>query len=480
MTLDEALAELSKKVENPFTDTTQFYCVGESEIDLPPGSYRLSVSKGIEYGTYAGEVQIASGGRVERKVEMSRWIDMAEKGWYSADDHLHIARPVDGLNPFISKMMQAEDINVTNILQFGLTRRFHNAIQYAHGPEGVYREGDYILATGQENPRTHFLGHVITLGAGSPINFPDAYLIYRLFFEEVRRQGALSGFAHFATDMLGGHYGLAVVLPHDLLGFVEVFQFNRPNYSTWYDVLNMGFRVTPTAGSDYPCGDASIPGRERFYTRLEGPLAYDSWLEAVRAGKTFVTNGPILEFHVNGAEMGEEISLASQASVTVEGRVQFDRTRDDVERLELVENGRVVRSFPRCDDAGELSFRVEHPVRETSWLALRASGMKLGEVRRPTVYRAFEPTSAAHSAPVHVMLEGAPPLSAHPRARDVMRTWLARLEDLEARLEEDKIDSLATRLQESLLDLTDGDAIRRDRSALIDEIRQAKDYFAGP
>ena len=435
--------------------------------------------KGIEYRTVAGEIRIEPDQTVERRVDLSRWIDMAAKGWYSADDHLHITRPVEELNPFISKMMQAEDVNVFNLLQFGLARRFHNSIQYAHGPKGTYREGDYILATGQENPRTHFLGHVITLGAGSPINFPDGYLIYRLFFEEVKRQGALSGFAHFASDALGGSYGIPLVLPHDLLGFVEVLQFNRPNYDTWYDVLNLGFRVTPTAGSDYPCGEASIAGRERFYTRIDGPLTYESWLEAVRAGKTFVTNGPILEFRVSDREMGGEMSLRGPGNVTVEGRALFDPSRDDVERIELVENGRVVRSFPRTDGSGEIAFRVEHTIRETCWLAVRAAGQKKGEIERVVLHRHWEPTSAAHSAPVHMTVEGSPPLASQPRAQGVMRTWLARLEDLETRLHEDNIEALAARLGESLLDLTDEGVLRRDRSALLDEIRKAKEYFGG-
>ena len=402
---------------------------------------------------------------------------MAEKGWYSADGHLHITRPVQGLNPYISKMMQAEDVYVSNLLQFGLAGRFHNSIQYAHGQKGIYAEGEYILATGQENPRTHFLGHVITLGAKSPINFPDAYLIYRLFFEEVQRQGGLSGFAHFGTR-LGGPYGLGIVVPHDLLGFLEVLQFNRPDYSIWYDILNLGFKVTPTAGSDYPCADASIPGRERFYTKIEGTLSYDSWLEGVRAGKTFVTNGPILEFRVNDVDMGEELSIDGPGTLTVAGSVIFDRTRDDVERLELIENGRVVRSFPRTDDSGELSFCIQHTVQETAWLALRASGTKVGEVSRSSVYRPFEPTSAAHTAPVHVALDGSPALAQQPRALDIMRTWLARLEDLEARLSEEKIGTLAKRLEESQLDLTKEDALRRDRVALLEEIRKAKEFFS--
>ena len=62
-------------------------------------------------------------------------------------------------------------------------------------------------------PRTHFRSHAITLGARSPIHFPQNYLIYRLFFEEARRQGAPSGYAHFGNDELGGvsWYNVAMI-----------------------------------------------------------------------------------------------------------------------------------------------------------------------------------------------------------------------------------------------------------------------------
>src|SRR5207249_561661 len=107
---------------------------------------------------------------------------------------------------------------------------------------------------------------------------------------------------------------------HDLLSMVEVLQNERGVYQTWYDTLNLGFRLTPIAGTDHPCGmTAQVPpGRERFYTRVEGPLTYDSWLEGIRRGRTFVTNGPLLEFSVNGKAPGEEVLLKEAGRVLVE------------------------------------------------------------------------------------------------------------------------------------------------------------------
>ncbi len=480
LTLEQAVAVLSKKVDNPYTGTGQFYSVGNSRVFLPPGTYQLRVFKGVEYQTQTRDLQMQSGETTELTIKVPRWVNMPEQGWYSADDHVHIARPVKELNPFITKMMQGEDLHVANLLQMGLSKRFHITLQYDHGPGSVYQEGNYILATGQENPRTHFLGHTITLGTKSAINFPENYLIYRLFWEEAQRQGAMSGYAHYGDDHWGAPYGLGIDLPHGFVSFMEVLQFNRGIYEVWYEILNTGFRMTPTAGTDYPCARATIPGRERFYTKVEGPFTYENWLEGVRKGRTFVTNGPILEFRVHGKEMGEEVVLSKPASVVVEGRVRFDPTWDDVERLQVINNGQILRSFPRMEGPPEIRFRFEHNVREASWFAIRAYGRKLGEavpLASGLVHRTMRPTSEAHSAPVYVTLQGAPPLSGHPRAKALARTWLARLEDLESRLAEDQIENFAKRLEPSPWDIVDEDLLRKNRSALIKEIQKAKDYF---
>ena len=90
--------------------------------------------------------------------------------------------------------------------------------------------------------------------------------------------------------------------------------------------------------------------------------------------------------------------LEQAGPVKVRGRVHFDPSWDDIERLEVIENGLVLRSFPRTRNSSEIRFRFDHPVAEASWLAIRAYGKKLGEVvarNGPTgvIYFAFEPTS---------------------------------------------------------------------------------------
>ena len=136
----------------------------------------------------------------------------------------------------------------------------------------------------------------------------------------------------------GGRAGLSLVLPHGVLDFLEILQFGRGRYDIWYQILNSGFRLTPTAGTDYPWG-WSFPGRERFYTRVRGRFSADKWIEAVRAGETFVTNGPMLVFRINGKRMGETVELPAPGTVSIEAQVLFDPRRDLVSEIEIVENG---------------------------------------------------------------------------------------------------------------------------------------------
>jgi hypothetical protein len=478
--LDQALALLSKSIENPYTRTTQFYSTGNSRVLLLPGIYKVKVYKGTEYALQTREVRMLENESVELSVAMSRWVDMPKEGWYSADDHIHISRPHKELNPLISKWMQAEDIHVANLLQFGSWNRFFGAPQYEHGKGGLYREGNHLLVVGQENPRTHFLGHTIVLGAQSPLHFADRYVIYKHFWEEAKRQGALTGYAHWGTGS-EAQTGLAIDLPSGLLDFLEVLEASDANYAVWYDILNTGFRLTPTAGTDYG-GVPSLPGRERFYTEVKGPLSYEAWLDGIRRGKTFVTNGPVLEFQVQGQGMGAEVLLKKPTSVLVDARVRFDPERDDVKRLEVIQNGDLLRSFPREAAAPEIRCRFEAKIDKSSWLAVRASGHKRGEAVPPggflPPYRdraRGAPASLAHSAAIYVTIENTPGLSHRSRAKSLARAWIARLEELEMRLAEDKIQYLAPGPGD---DVPDVEHLRRNRPALLQAIESANKHFS--
>lgn len=114
-----------------------------------------------------------------------------------------------------------------------------------------------------------------------------------------------------------------------------MLQFELPYYETWYDLLNLGLRLAPGAGTDFPCGPAwSIPGRERFYTRLEARPTHESWREAVRAGRTFVAESGCFALRVAGDKVGEAPIPAALPGWAVAAGDRYMDFREQVERSE--------------------------------------------------------------------------------------------------------------------------------------------------
>lgn len=487
-------------VRNPFRDTTDFYSPGTLTARLTPGLYRVLVSKGLEYREFEAEVLIRRGAQTELRAILDRWIDLPSQGWYGSDDHLHIPRPDSRFDPVIAAWMQAEDIHIANLLQMGLARDVHITPQRDFGPRSVYRDGRTLLVGGQENPRTHVLGHSIILGANSWIDFPQAYLLYDLFWQEAHRQGALAGYAHWA--MAGAQDGLAVWSGHDLIDFVEVLNLGLPYYKTWYEALNLGIRLTPTAGTDYPCVP-TLPGRERFYARLPGDLTLENWLQAVERGRVFVTNGPVVDFKVEETQMGDTLLLDIPRIVRLKARVRWDAARDHVRRLEILQAGEMIASREAANQDGEIVVVVDVSIAQTTWLAARSSGWKIGETPPPSIdpliayvaklkRRADADLSnvlgnltalgrarlsSAHSAPVYVEVRGTPALSEQPRARELARKWLEVLDDFAARLQEHRLADLA-----GFPGVGDGvtlTMLREVRGELLHSIEQARTRYSG-
>ena len=106
-----------------------------------------------------------------------------------------------------------------------------------------------------------------------------------------------------------------------------------------------------------------------------GPkLDWDAWIEAIRKGRTFVTNGPLLEFTLNGLSAGGELRLPAEGgTVTVRGSMESIAA---VEKVEILNNGEVVGSIPLTDKGTRAEFGREIEVLRSGWYTLRAYGTR--------------------------------------------------------------------------------------------------------
>jgi hypothetical protein len=493
---------ISRELANPHTGTTQFYADGSARLALPAGRYRLRAFRGIEYAVAEQQLEVEAGGEHSATVTLRRWIDAPAEGWWSADDHVHITRRSAEDDRNIAAWMRAEDLHVANLLQMGTVDQFGVTPQHDFGAAGEYRLGDTLLLTGQEHPRTHFLGHTITLGADAAIDLRDTYIAYDTFWRAAAQEHGLPGYAHFGLGP--GRDGLALDAPRGLVFFLEVLQFEQPSYEVWYGLLNLGLRLTPTAGTDFPCGTWSIPGRERFYTRLDAAPTRESWREAVRAGRTFVTNGPLLDLTLGEARIGDEVVLEGPGRIELAATVRYDPARDDVNQVELLRNGEPIPAPVERIDAGTLRIRAADDPAQSAWYALRVSGDKVGEAplaaalpdwlvdagdrymnfrehleRQEAFYagRGRVRPTAAHTAPIWVTVRGAAPVAGQPRGQQLARAALDRLSELEARLSDERIE------EQTLWDwlpYSDGvslEHLRRNRPALLAAIAEARQRY---
>ncbi len=87
--------------------------------NLPAGSYLITIERGKEYFTETRHIDLKDGEiRPVQTIELRRWVNMAEQGWYSGETHLH--RPLNEL-PVV---MQAEDLNICMPLTYWVTKAF--------------------------------------------------------------------------------------------------------------------------------------------------------------------------------------------------------------------------------------------------------------------------------------------------------------------------------------------------------------------
>ncbi|WP_145073397.1 CehA/McbA family metallohydrolase [Aureliella helgolandensis] len=232
------------------------------------------------------------------------------------------------------------------------------------------------------------------------------YDLYDLAFKRLHDQpDAVVGFAHFSWNGCDLPRGFPWYVTTEGIDFVELLQFSRINTLDYYDYLNLGFRLGAAAGSDVPWG--STLGEVRTFVHTGDTLDLDRWFAGLEAGNTFVSNGPALEFTVNGQLPGSEIKADGKSSVKVHARAWGHEKVGLPEVLELVGNDGVLHEARRNDnDSNELSLEVEVDISRSTWLALStrcANG------------------ALAHTTPVYIVVDGEPTWSPQESARIVRK-----------------------------------------------------------
>ena len=460
----------SKRLAPDLPFQPQVYRADGEALLLPDGDFTFTYSGGPEYLTGKQTVRVGQDGPREVWLRLKRWINPAERGWYSGDHHVHAAGcshyqdPAQGVTPAdMIRQVRGESLNIGSVLTWGPC--YYHQKRYFSGRDDEQSTAEHLLHYDVEVsgfPSSH-AGHVVLLGLKDQ-DYPGATRIEHWpswtlpVLQWARRQGAVVGYAHSgwglqirdrqlpsaevpAFDGIGANEFIVTVTHPDTVDFISAVDTPWPwELNIWYHTLNLGFTTRISGETDFPCIYDDRVGLGRTYTRLDR-LSYRGWLDALKAGRSYVSDGlsHLMDFEVDGIAAGtgdgtvRTSGPAVDASVLVAARLDEtpapaiaatpadEKPYWDLERarvpgtrevpVEFLVNGRVVATERVVADGTPRPLRVRLPMTHSGWVAVRI-------------------LPSSHTNPVFVVVNGTPMRPSKASARwaleAVERCWIQK------------------------------------------------------
>ena len=376
---------------------TYAYIDGQCQGWLPRGEVIVDIARGFEYEPLRARVQIEPGQR-ELTLQLKRWVDMNTRRWFSGDSHVHFLGAQGAV-----REAQGEDLNVVNLLQSQWGHLFTNTEDWTGGPN-VSRDGRTIVYCSQEN-RQHMLGHLTLWGLKEPImpwcsGGPNEAelggsleVTLSAWADAARAQGGTVIIPHLPTP----NGEPATLIATGRADAVEMLVQGDYEHNEYYRYLNCGYRLPLVGGTDKMSSAVAV-GMYRTYAHIpDEEFTYESWCRAVRAGRTFLSGGPMIDFRVDGAHIGDTLDLSKGG-----GTVEVEATADSIfpiHTLQIVERGRVVAETNDARGARRLHLRAQLRIADHSWLAARCGGPGYTAVPH---YDEWQRGIFAHTSPIYI------------------------------------------------------------------------------
>ncbi len=441
--------------------TVFFYSPGVIELEMPSGDMRVTATHGFGTVAQMATRKIRDGKTETIEIEMPAplW-SPASDGWYSADLHSHLnyGGPYLLTPEDIVPDMLGESLDLSTPQLANLHTRFIDVEWWN------WRRSQMPMIVFAQEVRSHFLGHVGVVGADSlfyPWYFGPGYPVYddidlpnSAALQFARKSGGINSYVHpvstkdpFPANAAPNGLPLELV-PDAVLGDVDTLEVTclwsdeLGTSEAWYRLLNLGIPIAPSAGSDtmHNFYRTMAIGATRIYAKPEGAMNLPNYLEAVRRGRSFVTNGPLIKFSTGGAEAGGTISAT--ANQPIEWKLEAVSSAP-VEKVEILVNGKIVWSGQGLSQAGRRTYTGKVNAPSGGWIAARI----YGDATRPPMADSYP---FAHTAPIWFgRTASSDAAEAKAAARDLLR-WM---DVAEKRLDEGysgaKVDNLKKRFVEA-------------------------------
>ena len=346
-----------------------FYSDGTFEVDVTRGVTQVIVERGTEYAPAKLILDAPAQGVLATEIALERWSDLADRGWHPGNTHIHYDEKETRPDERLRLDPRIEDLRMTAV---SVLRRWD--LEYATNryPVGMLTEfssAHHYVQCGEENrhnaqPWSPGYGHVMLLGIHNVVDpvsrgvlvdaFDPDYPPLCYACDDARRQGG-------------------------------IVNWNDVEYDIYYQMLNAGLKLPASTGSDW-----FISSANRVYAHTRGAFDYQSWVQVLKGGRTFITNGPALFLSVEGRELGAEIEASPGDNLSALVRWQ---SHYPINRAELIFNGNLVarQIFEQGSTEGHLEGDIAVPA--DGWVAARLSSDARDSFFQPVF---------AHTSPIYV------------------------------------------------------------------------------
>jgi hypothetical protein len=466
-----AYPAMTKRLAPDFFFHPQIYRADGESVLLPPGKFNVSYTRGPEYLTLEKELVVTANGQANgaaakasgasksipsqtASFRLQRWINLAQLGWYSGDHHVHAAgcahydSPTEGVRPEdMMRHILGEDLNVGCVLSWGPC--WYAQKEFFEGKVHALSTPRYLMRYDVEVsgfPSSHN-GHLCLLRLKED-DYPGTSRIEEWpswnhpVLKWGKDQGGVVGYSHSGWglaikeekllsyemppfDGIGANEFIVNVV-HDVCDFIS--SVDTPIHyelNIWYHTLNCGYTTRLSGETDFPCIYGERVGLGRGYVKLDKELDFDRWVDGIRDGRSYVTDGlsHLIDFKANGLGVGErgqggrpsvlavkageplKISLRAAAMLAEKPNDRIRKSRLDqkpywhVERarigdtrrvpVELVVNGEAVERKEIDADGGINDIQFDFTPKQSSWVAVRVF-------------------PSAHTNPIFVEVDGKP------------------------------------------------------------------------
>lgn len=365
-----------------------FVIDGSITLELRRGHYVFELERGLEYKTFQGHFEIKHHAEDEETIELVRFADLASEGWYAGDLHIH-RKPKQ-----IELLMRTEGLHVAPVISWwNAMGKYQSLGVTQQGPKRSNDNRYYDVRAGEDEREG---GALLYFQLERPLGLAKANRYFppsSQFLVEAKNQANVHVDAEkpFSWDypiwLASGRIDSVGVLNNHLWrdGGVDDEDWGKPrdrvlypaphgngrwSESIYYHTLNAGLRIPPSAGS----GSGVLPnpvGYNRVYVHCGSQLNYESWWENLRAGRVFVTNGPLLRTSVEGHPPGHLFTATDGEKLELLVGLTLS-TRERIEYLEIIKDGRAVHHV-RLDQFAKAGGQLPPVVfDESGWFLVRA------------------------------------------------------------------------------------------------------------